>query len=554
VVGVAVLMMVLLSESMAVTANPPSATNVGSQLNQVPVAPLTAPKLAPQLQIDQESAVVEEPANPGLTTIPVRELKITDASAFSEKELIAISGYRGPGDLTLQTLRMYAAKIADFYHEKGYLLAQVYLPAQDIVKGVVRIAVIEGRFGSVTVRNETGYADALLTEVLYGLRSGDPVSISSLESRLLLLSDIPGMNVKSTFVPGRDPGTSDLVVTATPGELINGNVTADNSGNTYSGKNRLTASVNLNNPTGYGDVISLRAMSTFNGLNYGRIGYQIQSNRLKLGASFSKMDYSLSDPFSGLSGNGTTSSVFGNYALVRSRQSNLNFQLAYDVKLLRDFGAEKRVNLITATLSGDRRDEILGKEGTSSFSLALAAGRLDIQSGEDLISDQSASGSHQNGRFNRVGLSLSRLQTLNEKTNLYLSISGQGASKNMDVSEKFSLGGANSVRAYPEGEAYGDIGYIATIELRRKLGEFRGVPGEFQAITFIDSGTDLLSKSPVVTADNRRTLSGIGVGLDWSQGPDTTIRASYAHKLGAAAATSAPDASGRFWIQGSQNF
>jgi len=554
------LMSGFVGEALAVNAPPPA--NVGTQFNQVPSTPLTQPKTSPQLLIEQDSAVVDEPSNPDLTNIPVREIKITDASVFTEKELLAVSGYTGPGDLTLKTLRSYAARIADYYHQKGYLLAQVYLPAQDIVKGVVKIAVIEGRFGAVTVRNETGFADALLTEVLYGLRSGDPVSVSSLESRLLLLSDIPGMNVKSTFVPGRDPGTSDLFVTATPGDLINGNISADNAGNTYSGKNRAIASVNINNPSGYGDVISLRGMSTFNGLNYGRFAYQIQSNRFKLGADLSKMDYNLNDPFSGVNGNGTTSNFFGSYALVRSRQNNLYLQLAYESKILRDALSTKRVNLLTATLSGDRRDAILGKEGTSNFSLALAAGRLNIESSADLIADQASTGAHMNGRFSRVGMSLTRLQTLNDKTNLYVSLRGQGSSNNMDVSEKFSLGGANSVRAYPEGEAYGDIGYILTMELRRKLGDVIGLPGEFQAITFLDTGTDLLYKSLdaansllVTSTGNRRTLTGVGVGLDWSDGADTSIRASYAHRLGAAAATSISNASGgQFWIQGSQNF
>lgn len=543
-------------------ATSPSAPTVGTQFNQIPSRPINQPKTSPQLQLEQDSTAVEETGSPDMTTIPVREIKISDASVFSEKELLKISGYNGPGDMTLKTLRSYAARIADYYHQNGYLLAQVYLPAQDIVKGIVQISVIEGRFGAVTVRNETGYADALLTEVLYGLRSGDPISVSSLESRLLLLSDIPGMNVKSTFVPGRDTGTSDLFITATPGDLINGNIIADNSGNTYSGKNRAIASVNINNPSGYGDVISLRGMSTFNGLNYGRFAYQIQSNRLKLGADFSKMDYNLNDPFAGVNGNGTTTNVFGSYALLRTRKNNLYVQMAYESKVLRDALSDKRVNLITATLSGDRRDAILGKEGTSNFSLALSAGRLNIESGADLASDQASTGAHVNGRFNRVGMSLTRLQTLNEKTNLYVSLSGQGASKNMDVSEKFSLGGANSVRAYPEGEAYGDIGYILTVELRRKLGDVWGLPGEFQATTFLDTGTDLLYKSLdasnsliVTSTGNRRTLTGIGVGLDWSDGGDTSLRASYAHKLGAAATTSVTNASGgQFWIQGSQNF
>ena len=150
---------------------------------------------------------------------------------------------------------------------------------------------------------------------------------------------------------------------------------------------------------------------------------------------------------------------------------------------------------------------------------------------------------------------MSRLQTLNERSRLYLSIRGQSSSRNLEVSEKFSLGGANGVRAYPQGEAYGDIGYIFTAELRRKFGEGLNLPGEFQAIGFFDTGTDFLYKSPIASSDNRRTLTGLGVGLDWTDGEDLTVRASYAHKVGAGATTAGTNTlGGQFWIQGSQNF
>ena len=52
----------------------------------------------------------------------------------------------------------------------------------------------------------------------------------------------------------------------------------------------------------------------------------------------------------------------------------------------------------------------------------------------------------------------------------------------------------------------------------------------------------------------RQPLSGAGVGLTWSDTNNFLVRAYYARKLGNDLATSAPDKSGRFWIQAVKYF
>ncbi|MEX7419262.1 ShlB/FhaC/HecB family hemolysin secretion/activation protein, partial [Pseudomonas aeruginosa] len=76
-----------------------------------------------------------------------------------------------------------------------------------------------------------------------------------------------------TLSPGTAVGTSDLLVAITPGQSITGSVEADNAGNRYTGAYRVGGVVNWNNPTGSGDVLSLRALTSFPGLAYGRASY-----------------------------------------------------------------------------------------------------------------------------------------------------------------------------------------------------------------------------------------------------------------------------------------
>src|SRR6185436_10362909 len=134
--------------------------------------------------------------------------------------------------------------------------------------------VLEGRYGKITLRNETNLSNSLANRLLEGLNSGDIIAIAPLERRLLLLSDLPGVIVRSTLVPGASVGTSDLLVDVTPGRRVTGSVEADNGGDRYTGANRVGATVNINNPLGQGDVLSLRVLTSFDGLKYGRAYYE----------------------------------------------------------------------------------------------------------------------------------------------------------------------------------------------------------------------------------------------------------------------------------------
>ena len=76
---------------------------------------------------------------------------------------------------------------------------------------------------------------------------------------------------------------------------------------------------------------------------------------------------------------------------------------------------------------------------------------------------------------------------------------GQLAFDNLDSSEKMELGGAYGVRAYPEGEAYGDQGYVATLEARAVAGPVDGgCPGQLQLIAFVDVGEVDFAARPLV--------------------------------------------------------
>jgi hemolysin activation/secretion protein len=531
--------------------------SAGSQLQQIPPAPVPQ-RAAPAIRIEPTTA----PATPATDAVKVvvNSLQVTGAQVYPAAELVALTGFKPGSELTLADLRGMAAKITERYRSDGYFVAQAYLPAQDILNGAVTIAVTEGQYGQVTLRNQSNLSDDLVYSQLEGINSGDTVTIAPLESRLLLLSDLPGVNVTSTLAPGASVGASDLIVDVTPGQRVTGSVEADNAGNRYTGEYRLGATVNVNNLAGRGDVASLRLLTSGAGLNYARASYQMQFGKATAGLAYSWLGYKLGQEFEPLQANGTAKivSVYGSYPLIRSRNNNLNVQIAYDDKTFQDrvdatsSVVDKKAHVLMTSLRGDHRDS-LGGGGLTGYGLTWSSGDIDIQTPGALVQD--AQTARSNGHFDKLGFSAMRLQSVTDTVSLYAGINGQVASKNLDVSEKMELGGMNAVRAYPEGEAYADEGYVLTLEARMRLPKFsEQMPGQMQLVGFVDAGRVTINKNPWGLGDNQRTLSGAGIGLNWSAYNNFMVKASYAFKLGNEAATSAPDKSGRFWIQAVKYF
>lgn len=487
-------------------------------------------------------------AQAGGPSLQVKGFTLQGNSAIASDELLAMLADLQGRTVSLGELQAGANRITRLYRERGYPLARAYIPAQEIDGGVVQIAVMEGRYGEVGLNNTSRVSDAALAPITQ-LKSGDAVRSASLERSLLLLADTPGVEVKSTLKPGASVGATDLLVDVQPGPLLSGSVDADNYGNRFTGEYRLGGTLNVNSPLGLGDRLSLRAMGSDEDQQYGRIAYQLPVGpwATQVGVAYSDMDYQLAKDFDDLKAHGYAriTSAYAIQPLVRSRDFSLYAQLQYDDKRLKDdidqfdSKSDKRSRVVTTSLNGNSRDQLLGG-GVNSFALAWSQGSLNIDGAGNQRVDDLTAGTQ--GRFHKLNPSLIRLQRLTDRFSLYGQLQGQWADGNLDSSEKLSLGGAYGVRAYPQGEASGDQGWLANLELRYALTD------AWQLSTFADHGQVRLNKNTWSDGDNHRSLSGAGVGARWAA-HGWQISATSAWKLGNADPQSDVDRSPRVWVQ-----
>lgn len=502
----------------------------------------------PDIRIERSGSVAD--AGPGAPPFVARSLHVSGATRFPEATLIAVSGFRPGQSVTVGDLRRMAGLISSFYNAHGYPVAQAYIPAQSPADGAVTIAVIEGHYGAVRLNNHSRLRNGEARAILAGLNSGDVVASAPLERRLLLLSDTPGVRATSTLAPGAQVGTSDLTVDLANSHLVSGELDVDNDGDPYTGRWRGGGTLNLNDPLGLGDQASVRFVTSGSGYDYLRASYQAQAGLVTIGGAYTDFRYELGRQYAGFDQHGTEQigSLYASYPLVRTERDSVRLLGDVDYRALHnddgtpgaDYNRDAWVG--SATLLGRHRDG-LGGGGSDNWSLGVSVGNLDVRGAYALTQD--AASARTEGGYVVVRGSVDRLQNLGGPFQLYGWVRGQWASKNLDIDEKMELGGAWGVRAYPEGEAYGDEGYLATAELRAWLPRFsRDFPGRFQLAVFEDVGQVRYAVNPWLPGSDQATRAGAGVSLAWTQENGFLVRVSYAHRTGTPPATSYRQADG----------
>lgn len=506
---------------------------------------------------------VPEAPRPPLTAPDVRvqvsAFRFSGNAVFSTTELSTLVAQFVGKELDFAGLNQATAIITGYYRSHGYVVAQAYLPEQDIRDGVVEIAVLEGRLGQIRINQapQSRLRPTVAEGVLAPLASGTLIEERALERRLLLLNDLAGVQAQAALEPGRNVGEADVIVeVADAGPRVRGSLEADNFGSRYTGEVRTGASLRVISPLGLGDQLVFRGLaSTSGGLQYGVLGYDVPigADGWRAGISYSALDYKLRKDFAPLNANGEaqiwTASLA--YPLIRTRLSNLTLQLAYDDKRLIDRVdavaslTDKKLEVLRLTASGDASDA-RGGGGYTSYGVTVSSGQLSFRNDAAALIDQA--GHNTAGDYSKLNYSVARLQRLGSTFSLYLSLNGQFASKNLDSSEKFSLGGPFGVRAYPLGEAGGDEAHLGTVELRANTGRFMGA--DTQVFGFADAGTATFNSDPLSTDNpNRRTISGYGVGISFVQAGGFWLRSSLAWRGSGGQPVADVDRSPRFWVQ-----
>jgi len=508
-----------------------------------------------------------KPALPVSPTLRVRvsQFNFSGNTLFTGEQLREVVQEFVGKELDFEGLTDAATKVRAYHRERGYFLAQAYLPQQAIRDGVVEIAVIEGRVGIVELqrRPATRLAEWLLAGILsQHLKTGDIITETGLEKPLLLINDLPTAAVTSEIRPSETVGAADLRVNVDQGVgLFNGYIDFDNHGSRFTGAYRLGGSLNVNNPLTIGDQLTVRAFGTDEDMNFGRIAYIVPAGfwGTRVGASVTKFYYKLGEEFASLEahGEGLVKSAFAFHPLYRTRNTNLIAQFAYEDKRLFDridstnTIEDRFIDSIKLGFVGDFRDTFLSG-GLNAFALTYTQGDLKLAPTSLAEADAApTTGLQTAGTFRKWNYDFKRLNRLTDNASLLFALTGQQASKNLASAEKMSLGGPNGVRAYPVGEANGDSGNLIQAEARYIWPGVKVFEGDIMVFALYDWGQVDVNEKPLPTETrNKRSIAGYGVGISLGNEGNFVIRTSVSWRAENETPTADPESRDpRTWLQ-----
>lgn len=436
------------------------------QLERVP-EPLTGPTVIfPEL--------LERPIPPGVKgpSFVLEGIELEGVTVYDESKLTSFFENKIGQSVTFQDLRGIAQAITDKYRNDGYILSRAIFPMQVVEEGCVRLQVLEGYFSSYVIdESYEGPKDRLEAYAKKIIRSR-PLKNRELERYLLLMNDLPGLEVTSVIRPASGiPGAAVLVLQVREKRL---SVAAElnNRGSRFVGPHHLSLSVQAEGYLGWDERISGRmlAASQTDEMRYANLTYHQTFGSEGL-TGYVSGAYSTQEPGFTLNqfdvDSRSRTLTFGvEYPLLRSRNKNFRLGLDFDIRNSRSEIADvlfsrDRIRSLRLRATYDFLDSL---GGVNVIQTELSQGISIFGASDD--TDQNLSRFKGKPEYTKISAYLSRNQHLFDKWSVFAAVTGQYAFDTLLSSEEFAFGGANFGSAYDASEITGDHGAAIRTEAR----------------------------------------------------------------------------------------
>lgn len=481
---------------------------------------------APGLQ-DRSRPAMQEPTGENTIQVRVDAFKFSGNPSISDEELSeVIKGYSGRS-LTIKDLNQAVNLITLHYRSKGFLLAQAYLPEQDVSTNQVEIAIIEGQLGKLEFNAPATMDSAFLESIASRqLDAMDTIRENNLIRNITVLNSLPGIKATAQMNPGQEIGSSDVGIEVKEESRWNAILNANTFGNRFTGREVLNGTLFLNNLAGRGDQATLNLRSSNHERQRGiQVGYllPVHASGTLLNLNYSYVDYRLSGEFSALKASGS-SEYFGigvDQPLLRARHQNITARTTLSFKDVTDDVAafllknHRNIKAAEVGLYGDWRDG--ASQGYNQIGMSIKGGHVDFRN--DFAQALDDVGAEVAGDFIKYNIFASRLQPISQRTSLTLHAEYQGTNKNLDSAEKIAIGGINRWRAFAELPTSADRGLVAGLELRTILTDdnilAKFLHSNLSPYLFYDAGKGVINHT-ALSGDNHVRSSHVGLGLDAS--------------------------------------
>ena len=390
--------------------------------------------------------------------------KISDAEL--EKLALEVLGE----DIYFDELLEVCSKVTNLYHSQGYLTSYATVPPQRIVDGVATIKIIESKVGEMNIEGEKWTREWYLKHIIMGkagLREGDVFNAKNLQRAMKEINREDYVQVQ-TEVERKEGGEEETAITLNVRDRfpLNFGVNYDDYGRRYTGEQRVSFVLGLDNLTGLGDKIYGGAIVS-SGSNGWMAGYSlpVSSYGTRLSFDFTDSHVRLHGMYKGIKGSAQSYFTKITHPLIQTAKTDLFAYTGYDFVNAstyhtfngpRFYMSDYQLHVWRSGLYGMTDDDYGRWIGSLGFDFGMGGNDKTHLSTADTT-------------FFKLTAGATRVQRLFTRSMGIVRVGGQYSPNELFAAEQMQLGGPYTLRGYQPAEIIGDYGVSATVEYRTPI-------------------------------------------------------------------------------------
>lgn len=377
--------------------------------------------------------------------------------------------------MDLSGVHQIVQTLTRYYRQEGYILSQAILPPQDVRDGEIQIKILEGYISEIVFEGDTQDLEKFLAYTADSIKKSRPLHLKDLESKLLILKDLPHLNVTSVMKPSPHVQYSSTLVVKLKKRYWEGTISGNNYGTQNVGPVQGSAMLTVTSPLHATHKINISGSKSYDPheLKLLQTGYTVpvgfEGAKVTLDTMMSRSNPSTAAFSSNLQVYGTEDRIglSGSAPLVRGRYHNLFSNITFTA---RNVESKSSIGLTNT------------KDRIRKLSLGFVLDFSDVLKGLNILKfgfikgvpvlgatkNNSTTKSRLSGRpdFSLTDFFASRDQHLFGSFSFYALIHGQVAFNPLLSAEQFRGGGMPYNKAYPNSAITGDSGVEWKTELR----------------------------------------------------------------------------------------
>lgn len=504
-------------------------TGAGPALAQLPPRTLETEAERQRLELERQTTAPRQrgpaviaPDRPAPLTFPaggatvlLKQVEFGPSAFLSEAELDAIRRRYLGKTVDLAAIGELVQAVNDLYAEKSQVTASAILPPQKLDGGLLKVSLIEGKIGAISVTGAVQSRPWYL-ESQIPARPGEVVDTPALNRSVSIFNRVNEVQLRAQLRAGKDFGLTDLELAATEPPQNLAQISYDNQGVRSTGRYQGVLFLKHHGLLGLDDRLIFYGSRSRGGL-LGSLSYGVPVTPFgtRLGVSYTRSAFHIvTGPGRELRSEGLSESgainlsqpVLATDAILLQATASLGKGLSHS-KLLDIETANSRNTKISGGLS-------LGVN-LPGFSQTLTPTLTRV-----VFEDRIARGKRDLPLFTGTSTTVLRITD-----DIYASMVGAwqySRITQLPGDLVFQIGGPTTVRGYPIGAAFGDSGYYGQAELHYALPEpLKSV----DAFLFLDHGATFATFPAV------RRATAVGAGLAWRPVDWATLEGGVARPL-----------------------